>query len=86
MDNDKRILQIIPANGWFMKSEISFVVDKTYSDILCWALCENEEGKTFVTGMFFDHTNSGPALSLCADVKSFEKYTSVKKWLNGDEH
>ena len=62
----KRIHQIIPAENWEMGTKYSDGKE-AISKVVCWALCESEDGKSFVTGMF-SGPKGDPRLFLCSDL------------------
>lgn len=52
----RRIVQIIPATGWWARHDGSTDPERGgmregFMRLVCWALVENEEGKTEVVGM-----------------------------------
>lgn len=69
MPGKKKILQIIPAAGWFAvyKNEGE---PETLSPLACWALVEDEEGNTNVQGMDADDY-----VDFVEDIGNFSKYS-----------
>ena len=47
--------------------------ENVFSDLVCWALCENKEGTRFVTGMFRGPDNDS-TLFPCSEISAFDGY------------
>ena len=67
----KEVRQIIPADrGWVMYAEYDEAV-KAGASIICWAICVDEGGESFVTGMF---GNPDGTLIGCCEINGFRNY------------
>ena len=64
----EKILQIIPASGWYAKFGDG---DNAVFPLACWALCQNEDGETYVAGI--DATPDGTT-NFVEDADNFEGY------------
>lgn len=74
-EDNRRILQIIPADGWWAEYDGTTDPDRNiardgFLRLVCWALVETEEGKTEVVGM----DGEGELEIGFADHSSLEKY------------
>lgn len=75
-EENRKILQIIPADGWWAGYDGSTDPERNASRegflrLICWALVEDEEGKTEVVGMDGD----GDFRIGFSDHSSLEQYT-----------
>ncbi len=74
MTPKKKILQIMPADGWsarFRVEEPGMDVEDYFDDLTCWALIE-ADGQTCVEGM----VAQGGIVDFCEDVVNFVDYWS----------
>lgn len=73
----RKILQIIPADGWVAcYKQYNKEIDE--SQLVCWALVEDEKGNCWVTGLDADDSASGVDFAdECDNFKQF-KYKGVK--------
>jgi hypothetical protein len=67
----EKILQIIPASGWYAKFSNSNDGEDGLFPLACWALCQNEDGETYVAGI--DATPDGTT-TFVEDAENFEGY------------
>jgi hypothetical protein len=71
MRRKPKILQIIPADRWYLKylDELSQPPDKLVP-LTCWALIEDENGETWVEGM----GSGANGVTLAEDNEGFAGY------------
>jgi hypothetical protein len=67
----KRILQIIPANGWYAAFNDLEAAEQFYSPLVCWALVTEGE-RQFITGMVAVKNK----ILACQEEVNFSHYVS----------
>lgn len=68
----KKILQIIPADGWYFR--YTGHPQEGRKRLTCWALCEDSEGKHFVIGMTSGPEGGNGELVECHKLSGFSGY------------
>lgn len=72
----RRILQIIPAEGWWagytgFADPDTGTTREGFTRLVCWALVENENGENEVLGMEGDGDTD---VTFSVDIHSFDEY------------
>ncbi len=69
----RKILQIIPADGWAAVYQIE--KNKELVPLVCWALVREEEGTEHVVGMVVE---DGNLIAEAADAENFSHYKPLR--------
>ena len=74
MDENLKIIQIIPAVDWYAQYKGHDEVLEV--PLVCWALCQNEEGERLVTGI---DTSPDGIVAFCEDDSNFQCFVYKPK-------